>query len=65
MMSLETVQLGKSRDEEPVHGMLVVGKELGQSPEGILLIQVHEQDGSDLTHPLAVAHLRVVDRVSS
>lgn len=40
-----------------VHGMLVVGKELGQSPEGIFLIQVHEQDGSDLTHPLAVAHL--------
>lgn len=40
-----------------VHGMLAVGEELGQSPEGIFLVQVHEQDGSDLTHPLAVAHL--------
>lgn len=39
-----------------VHGMLAIGEELGQSPEGIFLIQVHEQDGSDLTHPLAVAH---------
>lgn len=37
--------------------MFAVGEELRQSPEGILLIQVHEQDGSDLTHPLAVAHL--------
>lgn len=40
-----------------VHGVLAVGEELGQSPEGIFLIQVHEQNGSDLTHPLAVAHL--------
>lgn len=40
-----------------MHGMLAVGEELGKGPEGILLIQVHEQDGSDLTHPLAVAHL--------
>lgn len=40
-----------------VHCMLGIGEELGQSPEGIFLIQVHEQDGSDLTHPLAVAHL--------
>lgn len=37
--------------------MLAVGEELGQSPEGIFLIQVHKQDGSDLTHPLAIAHL--------
>lgn len=37
--------------------MLAVGKELGQSPEGVFLIQVHQQDGGDLTHPLAVAHL--------
>lgn len=40
-----------------MHGMLAVGEELRQSPEGILLIQVHEQDGSDLTHTLAVTHL--------
>ena len=40
-----------------VHGMLAVGEELGQSPEGIFLVHEHEQDGSDLTHPLAVAHL--------
>lgn len=42
-----------------MHGMLGDGEKLGQSPEGIFLIQVHEQDGSDLTHPLAVAHLLV------
>lgn len=40
-----------------VHGVLAVGEELRQSPEGVLLVQVHEQDGRDLTHPLAVAHL--------
>lgn len=40
-----------------MHGMLAVGEELGQSPESIFLIQVHEQNGSNLTHPLAVAHL--------
>lgn len=42
-----------------VHGVLAVGEELRQRPEGILLVQVHEQDGGDLTHPLAIAHLLV------
>lgn len=104
MVSLETLQLGESRDEEPwkvgtkkhivtilafdleitwkdqtflsifrrkkleqkrrvvrctVHGVLGVGEELRQRPEGIFLVQVHEQDGGDLTHALAVAHLLV------
>lgn len=40
-----------------MHGVVVVCEELGQGPEGVLLVQVHEQDGGDLTHPLAVAHL--------
>lgn len=42
-----------------VHGVLAVGEELRQRPEGIFLVQVHEQDGGDLTHPLAIAHLLV------
>ena len=37
--------------------MFVIGQELGQGPEGILLIQEHQQDGSHLAHPLAVTHL--------
>lgn len=40
-----------------MHGVLAVGEELGQSPERVFLIQVHEQNGSNLTHSLAVAHL--------
>lgn len=40
-----------------VHGVLAVGEELRQRPEGVFLIQVHQQDGSNLTHPLAIAHL--------
>ena len=39
-----------------VHGVLGVGEELGQRPEGVFLVEVHEQDGRDLTHALAVAH---------
>lgn len=42
-----------------VHCVLAVGEELRQCPEGIFLVQVHEQDGGDLTHPLAIAHLLV------
>lgn len=40
-----------------MHGVLAVGEELGQSPEGVFFVQVHEQNSGDLTHPLAVAHL--------
>lgn len=46
-----------------MHGVLAVGEELRQRPEGIFLVQVHKQDGGDLTHPLAVAHLLVKNRV--
>lgn len=42
-----------------MHGVLAVGEELRQRPEGVFLVQVHEQDGGDLTHPLAIAHLLV------
>lgn len=45
-----------------MHGVLAVGEELRQRPEGVFLIQVHQQDGGNLTHPLAVAHLLVQTR---
>ena len=39
-----------------VHGVLVIGQQLRQGPEGILLVQEHEQQSSHLTHALTVAH---------
>lgn len=40
-----------------VHGVLVSRQQLDQSPEGVLLVHVDEQQRRDLTHALAVAHL--------
>ena len=40
-----------------MHGMFFVVHHLGQCPESILLIKKHEQDGDNLVHALAVAHL--------
>lgn len=40
-----------------VHSVPFVGQQLRQGPEGVFLIHVHQQQGSDLTHALAVAHL--------
>lgn len=40
-----------------VHGVFLIGQQLRQGPEGVLLVHVHEQQGGDLTHPLTVAHL--------
>ena len=40
-----------------MHGMSFVVHQLGQCPESILLIKKHEQDGDNLIHVLAVAHL--------
>lgn len=40
-----------------VHGVLVSRQQFDQSPEGVLLVHVDEQQGRDLTHPLTVAHL--------
>lgn len=62
--SFRVLEKMRSREEESggvftVHGVLAVGEELRQRPEGVLLIQVHEQDGGNLTHPLAIAHLLV------
>ena len=39
-----------------VHGVFLIGEQLGQGPECILLVHVHQQDGGDLAHPLAVTH---------
>lgn len=40
-----------------MHGVFLIGQQLCQGPEGVFLIHVHEQQGSDLTHALTVAHL--------
>ena len=47
-----------------VHGIFVHDHELTESPEGVLLVvEVHEEEGGDLRHALAVADLRVVHGV--
>lgn len=40
-----------------MHRMFLIGEKLRQGPECILLIHVHQQNGCNLTHALAVAHL--------
>lgn len=40
-----------------VHGVLLSRQQPDQSPEGVFLVHVDEQQGCDLTHSLAVAHL--------
>lgn len=40
-----------------MHAVFLVGQQQRQRPEGVFLVHVHEQEGSDLTHALAVAHL--------
>ena len=37
-----------------VHCVLGAREELDQGPEGVFLVHVHEEQGCDLTHPLAV-----------
>lgn len=37
-----------------VHCVLGAREELDQGPEGVFLVHVHEEQGRDLTHPLAV-----------
>ena len=57
----EPEKLRKTLDEKAVHGKLGVDHEAVQGPKGVLLVvQVHEEEGGDLGHPLAVAQLRVV-----
>lgn len=40
-----------------MHGMFLIGQQLWQGPEGVFFVHEHEEQGGDLTHPLAVAHL--------
>merc|ERR1719282_1657099 len=43
-----------------MHIVLWTGHKLRQCPEGVLVrVKIHEEEGSDLGHALAVAHLRV------
>ena len=47
-------------DKEAVHVVLWCRHELTQGPEGVLLgVEVHQEEGRDLGHALAVAHLCV------
>lgn len=46
-----------------VHIKLLIGQEHRECPERFLLVQVHEQQCSYLTHTLAVADLKIVDTV--
>ena len=59
-MILIADQLGEARYEEAVHVVPRVGHELTEGPERVLLrVEIHEKEGGDLRHALAVAHLRV------
>ena len=59
-MILKPEKFWKAMDKEAVHVVLWSGHELTEGPEGVLLrVEVHEEEGGDLGHALAVAHLRV------
>ena len=63
-MILKPEKFWKAMDKEAVHVVLWSGHELTEGPEGVLLrVEVHEEEGGDLRHALAVADLRVVHRV--
>ena len=58
MVVLEADEFRKAWDEESVHIVLGAGHQLTQRPEGVLLgVEVHQQQGRDLGHALAVANL--------
>ena len=59
MVILEADEFRKAWDEESVHIVLGAGHQLTQRPEGVLLgVKVHQQQGRDLRHALAVANLQ-------
>ena len=59
MVVLEADEFRKAWDEESVHIVLGAGHQLTQRPEGVLLgVKVHQQQGRDLRHALAVANLQ-------
>ena len=59
MVVLEADEFRKAWDEESVHIVLGAGHQLTQRPEGVLLgVEVHQQQGRDLGHALAVANLQ-------
>ena len=59
MVVLEADEFRKAWDEETVHIVLGTGHQLTQRPEGVLLgVEVHQQQGRDLGHALAVANLQ-------
>ena len=58
-MVLIANKLGETGNEEAVHVVPWVGHQLTQRPEGVLLgVEVHQQQGRDLGHALAVADLQ-------
>ena len=64
MELLESLQFWKGRYEGGMHVVGLIGHQLVQRPEGVLLRgEVHQQEGGHLGHALAVAHLGVVHAV--
>ena len=64
MKLLESLQFWKGGDEGSMHVVVLIGHQLVQGPEGVLLRgEVHQEEGRHLGHALAVAHLRVVHAV--
>ena len=60
MKLLESLQFRKGGYEGGMHVVVLIGHQLVQRPEGVLLRgEVHQQEGGHLGHALAVAHLRV------
>ena len=60
MKLLESLKFRKGRDEGRMHVVVLIGHELVQGPECVLLRgEVHQEEGGHLGHALAVAHLRV------
>ena len=58
-MILVAYKLWEARYEEAVHVIPRVRHELTEGPEGVLLgVEVHQQQGRDLGHALAVANLQ-------
>ena len=64
MKLLESLQFWEGGDEGSMHVVVLIGHQLVQGPEGVLLRgEVHQEEGRHLGHALAVAHLRVVHAV--
>ena len=53
-------ELRETGDEHTVHGKLRATNHYDQRPKGIFLVQIHQKDGSNTAHSLAVAKVLCV-----